>query len=320
MNIKDETVAPKQPARLVFVHHSSGGNWLADHNGGLGIALRENNYFVSDTNYGWGPDQIGSRTDIGHWWEWFCEPTRSPLYMNALFNESSQNTAYSRLQISPPGENEIILFKSCFPNSTLRGDPAATVPPIERNPMRGQKAMPVPQSPKKINRYLLYKAKSMVKALLGKNKNELTYTIANARGIYIELLNCFQKHADKLFIVVTAPPLRVSSFALNTRSFNQWLVNDWLADYPLKNVAVFDYFNVLTTNGGNPDINDLMRETGNHHRWWNGAVQHQIDTQFNLLAYPTSDDHANKVGNQKATAEFVPLLNVFYQRWKNSMD
>jgi hypothetical protein len=39
----------------------------------LGIALRDNNYFVSDTNYGWGPaDQdegygtIGDHTDIPH--------------------------------------------------------------------------------------------------------------------------------------------------------------------------------------------------------------------------------------------------------------
>ena len=46
---------PSAPVRLIFIHHSSGENWLADDNGGLGIALRDNNYVVSDTNYGWGP-------------------------------------------------------------------------------------------------------------------------------------------------------------------------------------------------------------------------------------------------------------------------
>ncbi len=48
---------PANPVRLIFIHHSTGENWLNDGNGGLGIALTENNYFVSDTNYGWGPGQ-----------------------------------------------------------------------------------------------------------------------------------------------------------------------------------------------------------------------------------------------------------------------
>jgi hypothetical protein len=39
------------PVRLIFIHHSTGENWLADDNGGLGIALRNNNYFFRDTNY-----------------------------------------------------------------------------------------------------------------------------------------------------------------------------------------------------------------------------------------------------------------------------
>src|SRR5512140_3183037 len=57
---------PPSPAmRLVFIHHSTGEAWLADDHGGLGIALRDNNYFVSDTNYGWGPDGIGDCTDLG---------------------------------------------------------------------------------------------------------------------------------------------------------------------------------------------------------------------------------------------------------------
>ena len=32
-----------------------GENWLADDQGGLGLALQDSNYFVSDTYYGWGP-------------------------------------------------------------------------------------------------------------------------------------------------------------------------------------------------------------------------------------------------------------------------
>ncbi len=310
--------APRQPVRLIFIHHSSGANWLADQNGGLGKALMENHYFVSDTNYGWGPNRIGDRTDIGHWWEWFCSPQRSPEYMNALFNESGQCGAYSRMQTPPAGENEVILFKSCYPNSTLRGDLKDPVPSIERNPIRGQKAPTVPPPATNTRRYLTHRAKSVVKQLLGRNKNEAAYTIANAKGMYIELLKVFQKYPNKLFIAVTAPPLRFSSVAGNTRAFNSWLANEWLTGYPLKNAAVFDFYNVLTSNAGSPNASDLGQAQGNHHRLWEGRVQHQIGLKSDHLAYPTMDDHANKTGNQKATGEFAPLLNHYYNLWKLS--
>lgn len=309
--------APRQPVRLIFIHHSSGANWLADGNGGLGKALAENHYFVSDTNYGWGPNRIGDRTDIGHWWEWFLSPQRSPEYLQALFNESGQCASYSRLSAPPADENEVILFKSCYPNSTLRGDPNAPVPAVERNPIRGHKAPTAPPSGN-ARRYLMYKAKSVIKQILGRNKNEAAYTVANAKGIYIELLKAFQKHPKKLFVVVTAPPLRFSSVAENARAFNSWLANEWLANYPLKNVAVFDFYNVLTSNAGASDASDLGQAQGNHHRLWEGRVQHQVGSPSNHLAYPTVDDHANKTGNQKATGEFTPLLNHYYNLWKTS--
>ena len=87
---------PSVTQKLIFIHHSCGSNWLSDSNGGLGIALRDNNYFVSDTNYGWGPDDIGSRTDIGHWWTWFNGPS-SGIYTAALYAESEKHASYSRL-------------------------------------------------------------------------------------------------------------------------------------------------------------------------------------------------------------------------------
>jgi hypothetical protein len=66
---------PASPVNLIFIHHSTGENWLDDYNGGLGIALRDNNYYMSDTNYGWETDSIGDHTDIGHWWLWFSGPS-----------------------------------------------------------------------------------------------------------------------------------------------------------------------------------------------------------------------------------------------------
>jgi hypothetical protein len=290
------TAPPARPVKLIFLHHSTGENWLKDANGDLGIALRDNNYFVSDTNYGWGPVPmegavpIGSLTDIGHWWMWFRGP-KSTEIMDAVYAESGQHSSYSRLTPDPGGKNRIVMFKSCYPNSNLRGNAGDPVPGIDANPLRGLDA------------------------------NSAYHTVANAKGIYSDLLPYFQQHQDTLFVVITAPPLSMANNAANARAFNQWLVNDWLKDYPYKNVAVFDFYNVLTTNGGNAKTNDLDKESGNHHRWWQNAVQHTVDSTggaHDTNAYPSSpgDDHPSRAGNQKATAEFVPLLNLAYNQWQ----
>ncbi|MBN1994770.1 MAG: hypothetical protein JW953_18885 [Anaerolineae bacterium] len=283
-----DTNPPAEPVKLIFIHHSCGENWLADYSGGLGLALQNNNYFVSDTNYGWGPDGIGDRTDIGYWWDWFRGPSRD-TYLNALYAESSrQGDYYSRSLGDPGGENQIIMFKSCFPNSYLEGGPG-DAPTGGDNPLRGQEVW------------------------------SGMHTVANAKGIYNDILEYFATRQDKLFIAVTAPPLMDGetdpAHAANARAFNNWLVNDWLAGYPHSNVAVFDFYNVLTSNGGDFYTNDAGQENGNHHRIWNGAVQHLQTVGNDLSAYPDGDSHPTPAGNQKATAEFIPLLNYYYNRW-----
>jgi hypothetical protein len=283
---------PDQPVRLIFIHHSTGENWLADSNGRLAIALQDNNYYVSDTNYGWGPDGIGDQTDIGDWWLWFRGPS-SGIYMSDLYAESSQHASYSRMGGTPPGnENEVVLFKSCFPNSALQGNPGDPVPLIDQNQLRGE------------------------------NSSSPYHTVANAKGIYTDILEYFRTRQDKLFIAITAPPLSDGTYAANARAFNEWLMHDWLKDYPYDNVAVFDFYNVLTTNGGSASINDLGLSTGNHHRWWQNVIQHKIDGDNdgnpNVLEYPNGDDHPSTAGNLKATGEFPALLNIFYHCWKGT--
>ena len=83
----DNPNVPESVVKLIFIHHSTGENWLTDGYGDLGRTLGQNNYFVSDTNYGWGPDSIGDRTDIPNWMEWFRSGD-TPVYMDALFNLS----------------------------------------------------------------------------------------------------------------------------------------------------------------------------------------------------------------------------------------
>jgi hypothetical protein len=279
---------PQGAVKLIFIHHSTGQNWLADGNGGLGLELQDNNYFVSDTNYGWGPGSIGDRTDIGNWWEWFRGPD-SATYLSALYDESGQHSSYSRLTTDPGGENEVIMFKSCFPNSQLGGGPDDPVPSIGDNPLKGQSC------------------------------GSQYHTVANAKGIYIDLLEYFQTRQDKLFVVIVTPPVQDPGNSANARALSEWLVNAWLSDYQYQNVFVFDFYNVLTTNGGDPGTNDLSSQLGDHHRIWNGTVQHISDAGSNVLAYPSAggDDHPSSAGNLKATAEFVPLLNDAYHRWSN---
>jgi len=289
MSQPDNPNPPVRSVKLVFIHHSCGENWLSDDSGSLGERLGENNYFVSDTNYGWGPDSIGDNTDIGHWWTWF-RGSNSATYTQSLFQTTERNASYSRPVADPGGENTIILFKSCYPNSHLGGKPA-DLPATGNNPLREQDAW----------------SEHM--------------TIGNAKGIYNDILAYFATRPDKLFVAITAPPLAAdetdSSNAANARAFNDWLVNDWLATYPHQNVAVFDFYNVLTSHGGSVHVNDAGRAEGNHHRRWDGSIQHSQTLNSNVAAYADGDSHPTAAGNQKATDEFAPLLNAFFHRWQD---
>jgi hypothetical protein len=186
--LADNSDPPASPVKLIFIHHSTGGNWLANSNedqpyGGLGQALMNDNYFVSATNYGWGPiwpdqgEPIGDYTDIPNWPVWFTGQYSSTI-LTALYTEYGKNEytpshehyfgSYSRMaDPAPSRENEIIVFKSCFPNSDLYGNPGD--PPLSE---------PNDQ-----------------------------YTVANAKAVYNNLLTYFATRQDKLFVVIAAPPM-----------------------------------------------------------------------------------------------------------------
>lgn len=220
-----DTSPPSTPVKLVFVHHSTGQAWLETAvetpttcSKGLACHLQQNNYFVSDTNYGWGPSSIGDRTDVGDWWTWFRGPSAA-TYTTALYAEYGQHSTYSRLP-DPGGSNEIVMFKSCFPNSNVGGSPADAVPAIGSNPLKGAGTGGL--------------------------------TVGNAKGVYLDLLEYFKTQPNKLFVLIVSPPLRSvdtnASNAANARYLADWLVdpNGWLKDYPLHNVVAWDYFTVLT--------------------------------------------------------------------------
>lgn len=266
------TASPSSPTKLVFIHHSTGEAWLTDDYGDLGKTLGANNYFVSDTNYGWGPSGIGNSTDVGDWWTWFRGPSAA-TYTSALYANVDQHSTYTRTLTDPGGENTVIMFKSCFPNSNVGGSPSDAIPAIGANPLAGNGA------------------------------SELT--VGNAKGVYLDLLNYFKAHPNKLFVLVVSPPLRSAdtnaSNAANARALANWLVDPhgYLSGYTAGNVFVFDYYTVLT---------------GGHHRIVNGTTEHTVGPS-NYLAYPTGDSHPSAAGDQIATAEFVPMLNAAYNAW-----
>ena len=93
-------------ANLVFIHHSVGENWLRQ---GLARMLNDHGYHVADITYGW--REYGDYTDTRDWPGWFTDGVMALVYRE-LGTMSAENS------LEPAkGENTVILFKSCFPNS-----------------------------------------------------------------------------------------------------------------------------------------------------------------------------------------------------------
>ncbi len=237
-------------AKLLFIHHSCGSNWLSTGNGNLGTTLNSNNYYVSESDYGWSAepgDSLGDRTNTNNWPEWFTDAKMPYVYA------SDYHSAYTNTISNPGGENEIIMFKSCYPCS------------------------------------------------------EVGSSIDDEKAIYNSLLTYFAAHPNKFFVLITPPgETNVASYQL-TRDLCNWLVDNntgWLSGYSTGNVMVFDLYGVLS-------------EVNSHHRWVTDHVEHVYASNYDGTSpYHNGDDHPNSTGNQKATNEFMSLLNHFYNEWK----
>lgn len=312
---------PSKTYKLIFIHHSVGGHWLEHGGGDLVRELNKNNIYVNDITYGWEPGcltdsalkrgkrkfmvlakqdsngayNIGDRTDIGQMYDWFIGPD-SGVIMGSVYAENKETDRFGDhandkelAKLVAGQENEIVVFKSCYPNTLFRGQP-------------DDKANADSKAPRN------YPADSEL------------HTIANAKRSFNDVLKYFKSRPDKFFVIVTPPPrLELPDQGRIARGFANWLYNDWLKEnnYTLKNVMVFDLYNVLTS-GHEPDKPDVNEDGGNHHRVWKGCEQHVIAVSRHTLAYPrkAGDNHPSSVGLQKATQEFVPLLIEKHRRWK----
>jgi len=251
---------------LLFIHHSCGGQLFAapgidrgtnciysshPNGGNLRSVLNQSGYFVHEASYG---SRIGDSTDLFDWLPKFRDQ------MEEILRCDLQDARYT-----DDRRNQVIVFKSCYPNNAFRTE---GVPP-------GNPAGP-----------------------------ELT--VWNAKATYLALLDEFRKQPEVLFVCVTAPPLaskaspkplwkQLAKWILGrsdglaqsgplARSFNHWLcdTNGWLKDYSLKNVVVFDYYDILTGHGA---------------------------SDFSIYATGDGyDSHPSHAGNEQAAQAFVPFL------------
>jgi hypothetical protein len=264
--------------RLLFIHHSCGGQLLAapgeraggeagsgerciyvthPNGGDLRAGLEAAGFEVHELSY---ESQLGEDTDIGHWRRKFTER------LDDLLHTDRQDLRY------PDGRrNGIVVFKSCYPNNAFVGPGEAP----------GDPDVPV-------------------------------LTIANAKAAYASLLTAFAAQPEVLFVAFTAPPQaepapdgllgRLKALfrpkpktAQWAREFNTWLADErhgWLAEYPAANVAVFDYYDILTGDG-----------------------------RSDWSAYPTGggrDSHPSREGNARAAAAFVPFLEQALARQRSA--
>jgi len=224
---------PARPLGLLFIHHSCGGQLLADpgpekgsdcifethpNAGGLRRMLQESGYAVREASYG---SRLGGETDLFDW---------APKFLGSM--EEMLRCAGQDEVLAGEERNEIVCFKSCYPNNAFlsEGQPPG-------NPVGPE------------------------------------LTLHNAMAAYETLLPAFRARPDVLFVCVTAPPIApkrkpirmwkwlsaqilgkqrdLFAEAALARRFNNWLKakDGWLAGYEGTNVVVFDYYDVLTGHG-----------------------------------------------------------------------
>ena len=224
--------APARPLQLLFIHHSCGGQWLAakgppigtneiylshPNGGDLRARLERENYRVHEASYG---SRIGENTDLFDWLPKFHAE------MDPMLSCAFQDTRLSE------AENQIVVFKSCFPNNAFVSE---GVPP-------GTPAGP---------ELTLWNARAAYDCLLieFQKRPDILFVCVTAPPLAPKLspqpwwhrwLHGGKSQADE----------SVKSAAL-AREFNHWLAapDGWLKNYDLTNVVVFDYYDILTGRG-----------------------------------------------------------------------
>lgn len=219
---------------VIFLHHSVGENLIGE--GGVRALLTELGYQFWDHGYNQKglvrPDGMSTGahygipgalsrgdTDVGGLARLFAQPVTDP-----------PDNAFSRLM-----QHEVIIVKSCFPNSAIKSDD-----------MQEQ-----------------------------------------FQAWYLQMRDVMDQHPDRIFILVTSPPLHPlktsADEATRARNITNWLRSDeYLKGHP--NIFVFGFFDLLA----DPDTNML------HAKYQKNADE--------------ADSHPNRSANEIIGPQFVEFV------------
>ena len=232
---------------IIFLHHSTGRNLIRE--GNVRKLFTQRGYKFWDHDY----NTIGlTRPDGTQTHSSYEIPeitpgvtgggNTNPEGLDVLFSQpihDPPDNAFSRLL-----QHEVLIFKSCFPNSAIKSD-----------------------------------------SELQQNKSW-----------YLEMQKVIDQHPDKVFILMTSPPLHPEKTtpeeAARARALATWLGSDeFLAGRP--NLFVFNFFDLLA----DPD-NNMLRE------------EYQRDPD-------KTDSHPNKLANQTIGPLFVDFVDRSIQTYKS---
>jgi len=228
---------------VIFLHHSTGHALIAE--GNVRPLLTELGYQFWDHDYNHVglsrpdgtlagasyriPGMLGrGNTDVDGLAKLFSQPVADP-----------PSNAFSRLL-----QHEVVIFKSCFPNSAVKSDE-----------MQEQ-----------------------------------------FQTWYLQMRDVMDQHPDRMFILVTSPPLHPQQTnadeARRARAIANWLKSDaYLAGHP--NVFTFDFFDLLA----DPPTNTLRSE-------------YQLDRE-------EPNSHPNRLANEAIGPLFVEFIDEAVQTYRH---
>ena len=254
---------------------------------------------------GEGDSSLGRYTDLRDWYVKFREDLDRPGDLVDMLNCDHQDRTYT-----DGGENTIIMFKSCYPNSQVR--PADTSIDLDDPAVRA--AWLDPDQGGYYN--------DMWEEGVGGPINYI-------KAAYIGLLDIFREHPDRLFIAVAVPALHYGDTnpeqAALARELNDWLRTEWLQGYADKNgrvnVAFFDWYREHAYSDDPDDANywrNFLGQPGHRQLTEDNHAQF-LNTLRLDYASPGGDSHPSDAANQRLNTVFVEqFINSVYEAWKGA--